>query len=299
MKTVAKTNFPTKFIIIAPLDLNKALIKIKDQKIKHVDIEVDDSLDLSCKESKDFLVGLLGNKETISIRVNNLQLTKNMGEVALALKEHKSLVSLDLTGCDLGAEEIQLLTESLDLHNSLGTLVLDSNKIGKNGTPAIATLLNTVPNLSYLNLSSVSITAEEVKKLVDLIKYPVNLSHLKLSNNFIGDGGVESLTTLIGLMPNLTSLNLKNCGFGSEGIKSLSVALGSNQVNFFKASVICKELSGPFFLIPKEVINYILHGLPIAVHSKLTQNFMELAAVVESSDDNNTSLVGNIEEDTL
>ena len=280
MKTVAKTNFPTKFIIIAPLDLNKALIKIKDQKIKHVDIEVDDSLDLSCKDSKDFLVELLGNKETIGIRVNDLQLTKNIGDIALALKEHKFLVSLDLTGCDISAEEARFLTEGLNSHNSLEKLVLDCIKIGVNGAPIIATLLNTVPNLTHLDLSSTSIKAEEIKKLVDLILAPVNLSHLKLSNNCIGDEGVESLTTLINLMPNLTSLNLKNCGFGSEGIKSLSVALGSNQVNFFKASVICKELSGPFFLIPKEVINYILHGLPIAVHSKLTQNFMELAGVV-------------------
>lgn len=132
--------------------------------------------------------------EKLGIQANNLETIikldlsgKNLGaqgiqELAQAFAKMKNLESLNLKGNNLQDDGAILLSKQLEHLDNLKELNLGNNQIGDNGLSAIAKQMYHIPKLSNLNLESNTFSPNGVKIFAQYL-FSVKLRELFLDNN--------------------------------------------------------------------------------------------------------------------
>lgn len=145
--------------------------------------------------------------EKLGIQANNLETIikldlsgKNLGaqgiqELAQAFAKMKNLESLNLKGNNLQDDGTILLSKQLEHLDNLKELNLGNNQIGDNGLSAIAKQMYHIPKLSNLNLESNTFSPNGVKTFAQYL-FSVKLRELFLDNNPTAFGDTTSLKSL-------------------------------------------------------------------------------------------------------
>lgn len=132
--------------------------------------------------------------EKLGIQANNLETIikldlsgKNLGaqgiqELAQAFAKMKNLESLNLKGNNLQDDGAILLSKQLEHLDNLKELNLGNNQIGDNGLSAIAKQMYHIPKLSNLNLENNTFSPNGVKTFAQYL-FTVELKELFLDNN--------------------------------------------------------------------------------------------------------------------
>lgn len=118
--------------------------------------------------------------------------------LAEALKEssaiNSTLVTLDLSGCRIGAAGAAAIATVLETSSALTTLDLTKNNIRSVGATAIATALEGNNALTTLGLANNNIGNEGAVALATALERNDRLTTLGLADNNIGDEGATALT---------------------------------------------------------------------------------------------------------
>ena len=114
------------------------------------------------------------------------------------LKELKSLLSLRLSGCDIGPEGVKFIAEGLRTARNLESLSLSGCSARWQGAEALGNALAQNESLLELDLSDNQLGARGVKSLVQNgLQSNERLTRLSLAGNRIGAKGVEALGALL------------------------------------------------------------------------------------------------------
>ncbi|MFN7094057.1 MAG: leucine-rich repeat domain-containing protein [Burkholderiales bacterium] len=122
------------------------------------------------------------------------------------LAKKKNITKLNLSGCEISAEDIRLISDKLP---HLTALRLRDNLLNDNDISSLPQL----HNLTLLDLSNNLLTAAGAKHLSEL----KNLQVLYINNNRLGSAGVSHLCKL----KNLVELSILNNGIKPECVEQL------------------------------------------------------------------------------
>ncbi|XP_078477382.1 NACHT, LRR and PYD domains-containing protein 3-like isoform X3 [Lampetra planeri] len=145
----------------------------------------------------------------------------------ILLHREEPVERLDLSGCDIGTEEMKRLHPGL---HKCKELVLSKNEIGDTGLRLLAGgMLGRKGSLETLNLRLCSLTDKSGSSLSVILKANTSLQILELSKNEIGDTGLRLLAGgMLGREGSLETLNLYECSLTDKSGSSLSVILKAN-----------------------------------------------------------------------
>jgi|GEM_PF-2776543 len=144
----------------------------------------------------------------------------------------QSLVSLDLTFCDLGSGRIDAIC-ALPFVADLQTLSVGHNGLGEDGLDALARVPWT--QIETLRLRSNRIDAFSLGPLVRG-EHWASLRSLDLSLNPIGQDGASRLANVEAL-DGVTALSLNNCNITSDGLEALVVGRGFSKLEVLDLSL--------------------------------------------------------------
>ena len=156
--------------------------------------------DLKIKDMETIAYMLHDNPNGAS-KLTNLSLRQNKikGEgaklLAPALKLNTSLLSLNLSSCDLGVSGMVSICESLKTNSTLQTLSLYRNIFDVDGARALGTALKTNTSLRFLDVGHNRIRLTGLKCIVEgILANPASqISELSIKWNFINDEGISYL----------------------------------------------------------------------------------------------------------
>ena len=188
------------------------------------------------------------NQNAVNSLLNNkiVKITGKLTElnvifIAHALEGNLILISLNLSGTDLGLDEALVIANALKVNNVLTTLNLSNNMICSNGLEYIANALEVNKALITLNLSNNYIyytslsNFSELKKSYDALsslskalKVNKTLKSLDLSINNIGSEGAVLIANALEANDALTYLSLNDNNIMSEGAVAIAKALEEN-----------------------------------------------------------------------
>mmetsp|Transcript_4272 Transcript_4272/g.12217 ORF Transcript_4272/g.12217 Transcript_4272/m.12217 type:complete len:691 (+) Transcript_4272:5563-7635(+) len=145
--------------------------------------------------------------------------------VKLLEESNATLLRLDLSNNNIGAESCDALIVKLKGLNVLEHLDLSGNSLGGDGCRVVMEALVSLPHLVALDLSNNNIEAKGCSVICAALKALSFLSRLNLSNNGIGTKGCDSLRTALSDIPGLEHLDLSYNGIGVQGFAVLKEVL--------------------------------------------------------------------------
>ena len=107
----------------------------------------------------------------------SLQNTKSLASV---LKTNRTLVHLNLGGCDIDSDGACQLASALCTNDTLQELGLSGNPVGVEGATTFAEMLHTNKSLKMLSIRDNSIGEEGTKELIDSLARNTTMKELKL-----------------------------------------------------------------------------------------------------------------------
>jgi Ran GTPase-activating protein (RanGAP) involved in mRNA processing and transport len=104
-------------------------------------------------------------------------------EVAGLMVNSWNILSLDLRGCSLGAQEISIVASALQLNNRLQELELSNNPIGDEGMRSLGDLLKDHRQLQVLRIDSCDIGDAGAWILISALAQNTTLKKLSIAHN--------------------------------------------------------------------------------------------------------------------
>lgn len=175
-------------------------------------------------------VALRENKSLVSLNLCDTQ-TRGAGiaEIASALEGNTTLRRLNLYINHLRLEELKAVARMLCKNNTLQELNLGMNELRDEGCADMGVALSQNGGLLSLDLCGNYITAAGVRVLSEGVAKNKSLESLVLSSNALGDqGGKAVATVLIKGNSRLKTLDLSDCYIADLGAKELAAALSAN-----------------------------------------------------------------------
>ena len=153
------------------------------------------------KSDMELVSFMIGENPKGPCKITRLCLSKNNltkdGAKALGpgLMANKSLVSLDLSGCKLGASGVVALCDAIKSHSGLKSLNLYRNILDVDGARALGDCLSKDKSVEFLDVGYNRIRKTGLKAIVDGVCSNPNskLVSLGLRSNFINDDGFSYL----------------------------------------------------------------------------------------------------------
>ena len=139
----------------------------------------------------------------------------------------KCILTLNLSGSNIGANGAIALAEALKFCSNLQTLDVSYNNIGTYGATALAEALKFCKSLQILDLRGNNICDVVAATLAEALKTCNNPQTLDLSWNNIGDDGAKALVEALKSCNNLQTLNLSANDIGDDGPMALAEVLKS------------------------------------------------------------------------
>ena len=196
------------------------------------DNNVLESLELSCNFIKHSGVEALAYMLQCNAAIQSLDFSDNELDMAGAemiadaihINSYKSLVSLDISSCNIGdAGMCKLCITNLE------TLNASDNKLNTHACKEIAQMLKKSEVMLYcLELESNNINDLELTYLASAIKTNKSLKCLYLRDNLIGDLGAAAISLALKKNTTLESLDLSMNYISDEGAYAIFVALSVN-----------------------------------------------------------------------
>ena len=196
------------------------------------DNNVLESLELSCNFIKHSGVEALAYMLQCNATIQSLDLSDNELDMAGAemiadaihINSYKSLVSLDISSCNIGdAGMCKLCITNLE------TLNASDNELNTHACKEIAQMLKKSEVMLYcLELESNNINNLELTYLASAIKTNKSLKCLYLRDNLIGDLGAAAISLALKKNTTLESLDLSMNYISDEGAYTIFVALSVN-----------------------------------------------------------------------
>jgi hypothetical protein len=148
-------------------------------------------------------------------------------ELAVFLKQHRTIDFLDLSGNGIGTDGAEALARALG--KALRTLDLSDSDLGDRGAMALIPALRTSRSLLQLSLRNNGIVDIAVfNDLADFLSHDPKLEVLDLSENGLGDAGASAISSSLGGNNHLRHLILRKCKVGNAGAKTLAADLSKN-----------------------------------------------------------------------
>ncbi|KAH9593347.1 Leucine-rich repeat [Trypanosoma melophagium] len=170
--------------------------------------------------------GLMQNTTLTSLNLGR-PLTDNPDDVAysvhhlsLALKENRTLKSLDLSHFSITDELLRLLTSTLS-DSAVVSLSLRGNKLSQDSGATLAKLLQHRTDFILLDLTANRLRDVGAVSLATAVAAHPGLSELYLSSNSIGGTGITAIAKAIATNTSLTSLELWGNDFSDESVAEL------------------------------------------------------------------------------
>ena len=135
----------------------------------------------------------------------------------------RELYELNLSGCNLRAEDVALLAAAPGL-GELRRLNLDYDHVGD----GLAALMSALPRVRSLSLSGTKLANDGIASLTRAAAWP-NLVELNLSQNWLGDVAADSLCDAP-MPPDLTTLNVGGNEFSTVAKRKLAAHFGDRVV---------------------------------------------------------------------
>ena len=146
-------------------------------------------------------------------------------QVALALGQNSSVITLRLNDNHIGDLGAGLLAEALQKNRCLQTLSITRNRIGPGGAVDLAVLLTANAHLTKLDLGQNSLADEGAKLLAQGLASNRRLLSLDLQCNRISNGGAAGLAAAISKGIPLRELHLRDNQIDDAGADLLAGAL--------------------------------------------------------------------------
>ena len=147
-------------------------------------------------------------------------------EVALALAENSSVLTLRLHDNDIGDRGAAVLGEALLSNRCLLTLSMTRNRVGPPGALELGRCLTVNPCLTKLDLGQNSLEDEGAANLALGLAENHRLLSLDLQANRIGNHGASALANAISKGIPLRELHLRDNRIDDAGAESFANALG-------------------------------------------------------------------------
>ena len=132
------------------------------------------------------------------------------------LVENVNLTDLQLCSCDMGVQDIQMLSNAFSQRrnpSSIKSIAITGPNINDESVRAIVELSNNCPHLKKLNLGQSRIGDQGCNELAVLLQNPESkLKRLHLNVNCIGNEGALVLANAISNNNTLKRLDLDKCG---------------------------------------------------------------------------------------
>jgi Ran GTPase-activating protein (RanGAP) involved in mRNA processing and transport len=157
--------------------------------------------------------------------------TNDAAYIASKLKVNDTLVTINLSFNDIGAEGALVIAGVLALTNvntTLSTINLGCNGIGDKGAYAIAETLKTNHTLTNVNLHNNNVGAEGAIAIAQALHVNRTLKAINLNSNAIGDEGAITIAEAMKVNRTITALELTNTAIGDTGATAIGNTLEVN-----------------------------------------------------------------------
>ena len=205
-----------------------------------------ESFNMTLNATVEILIAALADSTHRTPRLDTLLLGSNPQlahdgsgrALAAVLRGHRNVRHLDLTGCELTAEDVSVVASALLAPRTLDdgsrspaaltSLALSFNpSIGAAGAAALAEALRDNHMLVMLHLSSCAIGVEGASALGTVLAAGggLGLEQLTLDANGIGDEGARAFAEALRKDNHTISLALSGNGIGAKGIEAIARAI--------------------------------------------------------------------------
>jgi Ran GTPase-activating protein (RanGAP) involved in mRNA processing and transport len=246
---------------ITSLDLNQSSIIGKEsgliladylrtnKTVKHLDIGLNSSLG---KEGiKEIIEPLNKNSSLISFNLSGCNLGEAGGMLlSKVLNSQQCLKKIDLAGNNLSDTGMILLAKGIKAVGTITHLNVSNNNIAEQGGEAAFCALG---NIKYLNISNNKLTTNLMSSIAAILKEDKALLSLDMSNNQSITTGIIHLLDALENNHTLTSLDISNLGFG---LNNQTIFL-SLKKNYSLASIkLNNNITGTIVQHAPQITNY-------------------------------------------
>eukprot|EP01063_Lacrimia_lanifica_P015548 TRINITY_DN2226_c0_g1_i1.p1 TRINITY_DN2226_c0_g1~~TRINITY_DN2226_c0_g1_i1.p1 ORF type:complete len:815 (+),score=320.07 TRINITY_DN2226_c0_g1_i1:159-2447(+) len=219
-------------------DIRDRGITILAQAMKSSDVAADklQGLNLSYNGIKAsgfrWLSAVIRSDRTLkSLRLDGNECGETGHELAMAIKENRSLQTLTLSRCDLNSEQGVAVGTALSAQTTISRLELHDNTLGDDGVGAIMKALHTNKALTYLDLSNTKIGDRGGNAIAGMLKNNNSLRQLHMRQNNVKGAGDNVAEALRG-NSSLLALDFAYNDFSYKSFTSVGVCLLKNQKNW-------------------------------------------------------------------
>lgn len=177
----------------------------------------------------DFINALNNHKSIISINLSGHNIRSD-GAIALAdvMQDNFSITSINLDNNNIQPYGTKTLADAIKNHPSLTSINLNNNDVRDHGAKACAEVIKANPHLTSIFLAKNNIEVEGAIALAEAIKISRSLKSINLEKNTIGDEGAIALAEAIKINSSLTSIDLTGNTIEDEGAIALAEAIKSH-----------------------------------------------------------------------
>eukprot|EP00045_Choanoeca_perplexa_P016681 m.227824 g.227824 ORF g.227824 m.227824 type:complete len:999 (-) comp17329_c0_seq1:2768-5764(-) len=146
------------------------------------------------------------------------------------LRSNKSLVSLNMSNCELKPPVLRALATALKHNKHLKHLNLSYNGSVRVGCKHLCGAIALHPQLEAVKLSGCELSSNEAIHVSHMLEETKSIAYLGLKDNHLGTEGCCVVAKALGVNRSLKTLNLSNNHIDTTGARALASRLAGNRV---------------------------------------------------------------------